>query len=201
MHQEREEARKVDSALKSASRKKYIRHVARAGTYDNDFQRFGLNEITYPVDPLSVPNLEEKFQLRIKLVSFHDNEGRAGHPLYMSKKDFSIEIDLLYWEGHYPWIKSFSGFLSDLTKHKGKLHFCKRCFGHSNTEMALQKHKIFCHQPDWCNQAFIFPDQGETLRFTNIWKGDPLSYFCSDKSVKFPSKVKFCQVLYSEIHS
>jgi len=83
---------------------------------------------------------------------------------------------LLYWEGHYAWIKSFSGFLSDLTKHKGKLHFCKRCFGHSNTEKALEKHQIFCHQPDWCNQAFIFPDQGETLRFTNFWKGDPCPF-------------------------
>ncbi len=117
--------------------KKYPKNISRANTYDKDFERFGLNELTYPADPISVPNLEERFQLRINLVSFHDDEGRTRHPLYIPKKNFTKEIDLLYWEGHYAWIKSFSGILSDLRKHKGKLYFCKRCFAHSNTEKAL----------------------------------------------------------------
>ena len=176
LEEERVEMAKNESALSPRGRKKYTRNIARASTYDNVFERFHLNELTYPVDPLSVPTLEDKFQMRINIVSFHDDEGRARHPLYISKKNFDREIDLLYWEGHYAWIKSFSGFLSDLTKHNHKLYFCKRCFGHSNTETALKKHQIFCHQPDWCNQAFIFPEQGETLRFTNIWKGDPCPF-------------------------
>ena len=114
-HQEREKTTKHDTPIQNLWRNKYIRHVTREMTYDKDFESFGLNELTYPVDPISVPHLEEKFQLIIILVIFHDDEGRARRSLYIFKKNYQPEVEFLYWEGHYAWIKSFSGFLCDLT--------------------------------------------------------------------------------------
>ena len=54
--------------------------------------------------------------------SFYDDEGRARQPLYISKKTFKKSVDLLYWDEHYAWIKSFSAFMGDHSSHHKR--FC-----------------------------------------------------------------------------
>ena len=144
-----------------------MKHTTRASTYDTHFEKYGLNLINYPVDPHAVPDLEDKLQIRINILSFYDEEGRARYPLYISKKKFNKEVDLLYWEGHYGWIRNFNGFLRDINKCPHTLFFCKQCFEHCRTKEALEKHKLYCNRPDWCNQIFILPEPGEKIFFRN----------------------------------
>ena len=84
----------------------------RPSQYKKHFNRFGLDNISYPVDPHQVPEIEDKLGLRINLFSFFDETGEARYPLYVSKKRFTDEVDLLYWPGHYVLIRSFNGFMS-----------------------------------------------------------------------------------------
>ena len=155
------------SACSRSKRKCFIKNGNRAALYDLHFEKYGLEKIDYPVDPHAVPALEDTLQIRINILSFYDEEGRARYPLYISKKKFDKEVDLLYWEGHYAWIRNFNGFLRDINKCQHSLFFCKQCFGHCWTKEALEKHKLYCNRPDWCNQIFILPEPGEKIFFRN----------------------------------
>ena len=112
-------------------------HQTRTHQYEVNMGRFGLDKLTYPVNPHSVPAIEDQFQIRINIVNFYDEIGRARFPLYISSRKYAKEVDLLYWGGHYAWIKDFSGFFSDINKYNGHKYFCKRCFGHSNSQHAI----------------------------------------------------------------
>ena len=78
------------------------------------------------------------------IISFYDDEGRARYPLLISKNNFPIQIDLLYWSGHYAWIKDFSRFMGDITAHKAKKFFCRKCLGHFSDELRMQEHSKYC---------------------------------------------------------
>ena len=87
--------------------------------------------------------------------------------MFVSKKNFNREVDLLYWNEHYALITNFSAFLRDLTNCKNKIWFCKSCFGHHFSNEALVNHKVFCKTINWCNQILFLPDPGTFLKFKN----------------------------------
>ena len=80
------------------------------------FIQHGLDKIKYPVLPNDIPTLEERLQLRINLVLFEDPLGYKRFAMYISKKFFKMEINLLYWDGRYAWIKHISRLFCDTTK-------------------------------------------------------------------------------------
>ena len=47
----------------------------------------------------------------INFFIYFDDMGRARHPMYISRHKSVFEIDLLYFNEHYAWIKDFSRFL------------------------------------------------------------------------------------------
>ena len=110
--------------------KPHVKRPNRANSYIEFLQSYGLNGISYPIQPSELPALEEKLRLRINLFSFYDDKGQARYPLYISKQSEEYtEIDLLYWEGHYAWIKNFPRFICDVRHKHDKRFLCKRCFG------------------------------------------------------------------------
>ena len=66
--------------------------------------------------PNDIPELEMRLQLRINLFSFDDPLGYMRFAMYISKKSFKLEINLLYWDGRYAWIKHISRLFCDTTK-------------------------------------------------------------------------------------
>ena len=80
------------------------------------FNQYRLNSIKYPVLPNDIPKLEERLQLRINLFSFKDPLGYKRFALYISKDSFKMEINLLYWDEPYAWIKHISRLFCDTTK-------------------------------------------------------------------------------------
>lgn len=69
--------------------------------------QFKLDTVEYPVSPLQMNEMEQHLQTNIHLFSFFDDEGRARYLMYVSRSDFPRSVDLLYWHGHYAWIKNF----------------------------------------------------------------------------------------------
>lgn len=132
------------------------------------FHRYGLDRIDYPVFPHQISVIEDQLQININLFSFYDEEGRARYPIYISQKEFDQTVDLLYWDEHYAWIKSFSRFMGDVNRHKGKLFWCKRCLGHFQREQALETHKLYCRRIDYSDQIFTMPEEGSKISFKHI---------------------------------
>ena len=64
--------------------------------------------------------------MNINVFSFFDDEGRARHPLVISRKNYESVANLLYWKGHYSPIKSIPHLFSDITKHVNQKYFCLR---------------------------------------------------------------------------
>ena len=77
----------------------------------------GLDKIKYPVLPCEIPNLENQLRMRINFYSFDDPSGYRRYAMYISKCEFIEEINLLYWDGRYAWIKQFSRLFYDTMKY------------------------------------------------------------------------------------
>ena len=69
---------------------------SRAAHYIPHLERLGLSHLARPISPSSVEELEDELKLKINIFSFFDEDGRARYPMYVSKKPFKREVDLLY---------------------------------------------------------------------------------------------------------
>ena len=76
-------------------------HPTRPKNYLQYFEQDRLNDIEYPVNPVDISQLEKRLNLSINLYSYFDDFGKARHPMYISRHNSSIQIDLLYFNGHY----------------------------------------------------------------------------------------------------
>ena len=142
-------------------------HPNRPTQYENFFEQHQLQNIQYPVSQNDIPKLEDMLHIRINLFTF-SHEGHRIYPIYTSIKCFDFEVDLLHWDGHYAWIKSFSRLMYDITKHHGLKYFCKGCFGHFSTECKLTLHKANCENGGYAGPIYTMPPPGKILKFINI---------------------------------
>ena len=81
------------------------------------FIQHGLDRIKYPVLPNEIPGFEDKLHYLINLFSFDDAFGYKRYAQYISKRFYPEEINLLFWDGRYAWIKHFSRVFADTTKY------------------------------------------------------------------------------------
>ena len=136
--------------------------------YAHIFERFGLNNIQYPVWPADVPQIEDQLKINMNLFSFFDDKGHGRYPLYVSRKNHNRTIDLLYWNQHYGWIKRFSALMNDMLPGHNKMIWCRRCLGHFSRETALETHQLYCRRINFCDQIFTMPPEGSKLRFKHF---------------------------------
>ena len=141
-------------------------HAERAENYIGLFHEYELDTIQYPVEVPDIPDHEDLLHVNINLFSFYDDEGKARYPLYVSKKHYNKSIDLLYWDEHYAWIKSFTAFMADLSM-KHTLHWCRACLGHFDNERTLATHQLYCNGVDDSGQIFILPEANTIVQFAN----------------------------------
>ena len=81
------------------------------------FAQHGLDKINYPVKIQDIPSLEEQLNIRINVFSFIDGSGFKRCSLYISKKYKKEEVNLLYWDGRFAWIKFLSRLFFDARKY------------------------------------------------------------------------------------
>ena len=144
------------------------RNPQRPSNYNHLFARHGLEKIQYPVAPQKMPTIEDQLQISINIYSFVGEDGTDLYGFYVSKKKFSIHIDLLYWENHYAWIKNFSRFACGSTKHNGQMHYCKQCLSHFQTEDYLKRHLLHCEREEFSQESIHLPAPGTNLKFNHI---------------------------------
>jgi hypothetical protein len=145
------------------------KNASRSKNYDKYFSEHPvLSQIAYPVELGQLEQIERKITIPFNVYSFFDDEGRGRYPVYLSKLNQDTAIDLLFWSGHFAWIKNFSRFLGDTCSNEHARVYCKRCLGHFYTEQALSNHQLFCKSIDDCKQIFTMPEVGTQLSFYNV---------------------------------
>ena len=60
-------------------------HNERLNMYSQYFEKDGLDDIEYPVNPVDIPLLEQRLNISINLYSYFDYIGPARYPMYTSR--------------------------------------------------------------------------------------------------------------------
>ena len=81
------------------------------------FKDYHLDTLPYLISPNNVHLYEDQLWININIFTFSDDEGRARHPLMISRKSHLRVANLLYWKNHYAPITSIPRLFSDITKH------------------------------------------------------------------------------------
>jgi len=145
----------------------YDSHPERVSHYINSFQTRNLQQLNYPIELRNVPNVEDVIQMNVNIYGFSQG-GMKRFPMYISKRNYPDCIDLLYWKGHYAWIKNFSALFSDVNKGEHKMFFCKRCLGHFISSVSLAHHQRNCQMSGFMSTIFTMPNPDSTLKFKNV---------------------------------
>ena len=95
-----------------------------------DFEKYHLDQIEYPVPAQKVPDLEEILDISFTIISFYDDEGRGLYTMYHTKNERVRHVDLLYYEGHYSWIKDLDRLVNCVSKNGHKVFYHKNCGSH-----------------------------------------------------------------------
>ena len=143
-------------------------HSTRPQKYNAFFAEHQLDTLDYPVRVDQLEEIEAKLGIPFNVFSFFDDEGKGRYPLYLSRFSPEDAIDLLYWDEHYAWIKSFSRFMADATAHRGRLWYCKRCLGHFSAERILNEHLEYCCGEEGCKVVYKMPEVGTIIEFKNV---------------------------------
>lgn len=130
---------------------------------EEDFKHYGLDKLDYPVAVETVQDLELQLQTSFNLFSFWDSEGRGRYTMQSSRRQLPREIDLLYWNDHYAWIKDFGALVHDITKHEHRLIIHKPCFTRFSSTEQLANH--VCSKEDWVSIQHILPPPNTMLEF------------------------------------
>ena len=144
-----------------------ISNPQQPSALDKLFLRHRLANIQYPVAAEQLPFIERELGIALNVYGFYDDKGMSRYPIYVSNMKVEKQIDLLYWDNHYAWIKNFSAFLGDINKHKGKTFWCKRCLGHFCKEDSLKKHQEYCSRGNYDSVLYTLPPEGTRIAFIN----------------------------------
>jgi hypothetical protein len=143
-------------------------HVSRTNNYDRFFARHpAINGLDYPIQIDQLEEVEHQHNIPFNVCSFFDDEGRARYPLYISRVNPDAAYDILFWEGHYAWIKS-SWVLAEQSANGHLCLYCRRCFGRFTAQSAFDRHKTFCTAADFFKQIYTMPREETKLRFVNV---------------------------------
>lgn len=154
------------SALHPAAKSE---NASRPHTYDRYWKDHPkLEQLTYPVLLEHLEAVEKLIEIPFNVYTFFDDEGKGRKPVYQSKLAPDRALDLLFWDGHFAWIKHFSRFLGDTNKNEHSRFYCKRCFGHFSEQRLLENHHQFCKSVDDYKQIFTMPEKGTKLSFYNV---------------------------------
>ena len=95
--------------------------------------------------------------MNINVFFFFDDEGRARHPLVISRKNYERVANLLYWKEHCAPITSIPRLFSDITKHTHQKQFYLRCLGHFSSEQVFARHQKLCTRDDFMSVLHLLP--------------------------------------------
>ena len=81
------------------------------------FRDHMLSDLLDPIPPNNVYLYEDQLQSNLNVFSLFDDEEKAWHQLFMSKKLYPRIANLLYWYEHYASITDIPRLYQNITKH------------------------------------------------------------------------------------
>ena len=146
-------------------------NVSRVGKYKPYENNIKIDK--FPVEIKDIPKIEKDNNI---IINVFECKGQNDiEPLYLSKDyDSDNAIDILYYEGHYMFLKHIEHFFkSDSNNHK--MYLCKRCLTGFYGRETLDKHKTLCGNHDYCKM--ILPtDKDNILKFKNYNYKNPVPF-------------------------
>ena len=180
------------SVLAALHPKRYADHPKRVSQYRQYERDLNFSGLAFPLAPKDIPNFEKLNKISINLFSFLDKDGKLRFPYYISSSKFEREIDLLYFDNHYAWIKDFSKLMSDISKGHYKKLFCKKCFAHFRYEAPYETHIKYCQPYGLFKQIVTMPPPGTTVKFQNVkcLLSSPIVIYADFESILKPCQEK-----------
>ena len=118
-----------------------VDHPERISSFKKYENKFNWSGLTFPMDVDKIELFENRNNYGVNVLYVDDKKSFAI--LRKSKKQ--NQINLFYASKHYSAIRSLSRLLSSSnSKHNHKEFYCTNCLNGFNTEVALQKHEIYC---------------------------------------------------------
>ena len=150
--------------------------------------------IEFPVATKQFNKIEKKNNIRINVFGYEENQ---PHPIYISKEKFEDHMELLLIteneNKHYVLITDFNKFMSNITKHKARKHFCMHCLQCFSSERVVSTHKDNCIQVNG-TQAVKMPDKDNNiLKFNNFHKQQPVPFVIYADFEAITEKISGCQ--------
>ena len=145
------------------------KHGDRVSKYKEHEHTFNVSGISFPTPVSDIPKFERRNNMTINVFGY-DACNKAIYPIRVVSTSNTNHADLLLIsEGekqHYCLIRNFSRLVgSQISKHDGRMYFCKFCL-HGFSRIDL----LESHEPDCSSigvQKTIFPED-PNLKFTNI---------------------------------
>ena len=186
--------------------KKPNRNLQRSSLYtDKLFKQYHLDSLPYPISPNDVNLYEDLISMNINIFTFFDDEGKARHPYFISKKQHPSTANLLYWSGHYAPISNVSSLFSDIFTHEHRLNLCLRCLGNFYSADKLARHKELCTREDYLSVVHVLPTEGsknsriEFNAFSQM-TNSPFVIYADLESLLPPIKIQMNQSLLVQQH-
>ena len=136
------------------------------------FIRFNIRSSDFFIFYLSpvqtVPELEEMLGISFTVFSFFDDAGRGLYKMYNTKHERVRHVDLLYYNGHYAWIKNVGKLVGCLSKDGHKVFYYKNCGSRFILEKEFTRHKQLCTSENWCSLVHTLFNPGYVLEFKNF---------------------------------
>ena len=159
------------------------KHANRESLYTTEmFQRHHIDTLPYPISPNDVHLYKDQLQMNINIFSFFDDEGRARHPLVVSRQNYKHLANLLYWKGHYAPIANIFRMFLNIKKRDHKHQICLRCLRHFRTEESYARHNQLCTRDDFMSVLHVLPTPGSKQaqikfnKYTNCTKAPFVIY-------------------------
>lgn len=115
-------------------------HRERISQYDRHIADLNLESVKFP---MKIDDIDAFCRANDMSVNVYGYDKHV-YPLRLMAQHIGRHVNLLYYGGHYSWIRSFDRLLGDQNKHKARGYYCETCLFPFNSQKRLDTHKPFC---------------------------------------------------------
>lgn len=150
-----------------------MNNVCRVKSYPHYSKVFDIKGMSFPPSVNDI-RLFEKNNHDVSINIYGLNKGIVTGPLYITKSKKINHVNLLYIEqgdaGHYCLIKDLVRLVHrQITRHKGKLHFCDSCLQFFTNQKKYSSHN--------CSQILtVLPEKYATIQFKNYDRQQKINF-------------------------
>lgn len=152
------------------------KHPERIAHYSEHVSQLDTGSVSFPTKIDEIDDFCRDNNVSINVYGFE----KHLHPLRLSKQKTDRHINLLYYKGHYCWIKSFDRLAGDQNKHKSRGYYCETCLFPFYDPDRLTQHREHCggdnpsriQMPSEADNILKFTNHHRSLRKPTVVYGD-----------------------------